>query len=234
MERSCVDCLNQNCLIKKNITNPKVQEFAERKRTMNLQKGKDIVVEGTNVQGLFFIYEGIVNVYKTGINGKEQVLRFSKSGEVIGYRGFGSNDQYQIGAECMSDAVMCFFSNAILEEMFLTIPQVTYDFMRFYAEELGRSETKVQKFAQMTVREKVIDTLLYMHRKFGETNGYLNLQLSRKEIAGYAGTTNEQVIRVITALEKEGIVEKKVKRIVIKDLDSLKKEITENNFFLSS
>ena len=234
MERSCVDCLNQNCLIKKNITNPKVQEFAERKRTMNLQKGKDIVVEGTNVQGLFFIYDGIVNVYKTGINGKEQVLRFSKSGEVIGYRGFGSNDQYQIGAECMSDAVMCFFSNAILEEMFLTIPQVTYDFMRFYAEELGRSETKVQKFAQMTVREKVIDTLLYMHRKFGETNGYLNLQLSRKEIAGYAGTTNEQVIRVITALEKEGIVEKKVKRIVIKDLDSLKKEITENNFFLSS
>lgn len=230
----CLECTNETCLIKRNIANPKVREFSEKKRVTRVSKNKDFITEGTPTQGLFFVYDGIVSVYKTGIQGKEQIIRFSTNGDVIGFRGYGVHPEYQMGAVSLTDANLCFFSNDLLESTFLNIAELTLDFMKFYAEELDRSETKVRKFSQMTVREKVIDTLLYINRKFGQKNGYLALQLSRKEIAGFAGTTDEQVTRTISALEKEHLIIKQVKKIGIVDLELLKKEISEHNFFLSS
>jgi CRP-like cAMP-binding protein len=84
----------------------------------------------------------------------------------------------------------------------------------------------------MTVRERVIDTLLYIHRKFGELNGFLNLPLSRKEYADYAGTREEQVIRIFSTLKKEGLITAKGKKIGIVNVNFLKKEIDEHNYFL--
>lgn len=234
MAGDCMTCENMSCLIKHSISNEKVQQFSVKKRVMKVAKNRNFVTEGTTVQGLFFVYDGIVNVYKTGINGKEQILRFSQDGDVIGFRGYATHPEYQIGALTLKETTLCFFSNEILEDTFLSIPELTLDFMKFYAEELDRSETKVRKFSHMTVREKVIDTLLYLNRKFGQLNGYLSLQLSRKEIAGFAGTTDEQVTRVITALEKEGLLIKRVKKVGIPDVEKLKNEISDHNFFLSS
>ena len=104
--------------------------------------------------------------------------------------------------------------------------------MSFYSEELNRSETKVRKFAQMTVREKVIDALLYINRKFGQTSGQLNFQLSRKQMADFTGTTDEQVTRVFSTLKKENLILSNGKKIGINDIKVLKKEIHEHNYFL--
>ena len=119
--------------------------------------------------------------------------------------------------------------------MLHTIPSLTYEFMLFYAEELNRSETKVKTIAQMTVREKVIDSLLYIHRKFKENpKGFINIQLSRKEIADFAGTTEEQVIRTISSLKKDKLIQTQGKKINISDLTNLRKEISEHNYFIDS
>lgn len=234
MITDCLVCSNADCLIKRNISNPLVLEASEKKRVMKVKKNKQFITEGTMVSGLFFIYSGVVKVSKTGLNDKEQILRFSKNGEPIGYRGYGSDSEYQIGSVVLEDSILCFFSLSMLDELFRTVPNLTFDFMRFFSDELVKSEDKVRKIAQMTVREKVIDALLYINRKFAQKNGALGLKLSRKDIAGYAGTTEEQVIRVISSLDKEEILAKRGKQLVILNLDKLKQEISEHNFYLSS
>ena len=49
-------------------------------------------MEGAPVNGLFFILKGKVKVFRTGINGREQIVRFAKEGEIIGHRGFGTEE----------------------------------------------------------------------------------------------------------------------------------------------
>ena len=208
--------------------------FSDNTRVIKIKQNQDFIIEGTMVQGLFLIKEGIVKITKTGLNGREQILRLSKQGEIVGYRGFGTNTEYQIGAHSLTDCELYFYPNNLLEEALKTKIELTHNFMLFYAQELNNSETKVRKFAQMTVREKVIDSLLYIHRKFGQDSQFLNLQLSRKDLAAMAGTTDEQVIRVISALEQEKIICKSGKKTGIIDLQNLKKEIAEHNFFISS
>lgn len=232
---TCNICLNENCLIKKNISSKLMQEMVTEKNTIVCKKNQHFILEGAPINGLFFIQKGKAKVLKTGIYGKEQILRLVNDGEIIGHRGFGSQKKYSISASTIEDSVLCNFSNEMLNEMLHKIPSLTYDLMIFYAEELNRSENKIKTISQMTVREKVIDSLLYMHRKFGENpKSFLNIQLSRREIANFTGTSSEQVIRTISSLKKEGLITTQGKKISITNIQELKKEIAEHNYFLSS
>lgn len=230
----CISCPNDNCLIKKHCKDEAAQKKLEQKNTILCRKTQNIIIEGSPIHSLYFVQKGKVKVLNTGINGREQILRIANQGEMIGQRGFSTSQQYPIGAIAIEDSTICSFSITIIQELLQKIPSLSYDFMLFYAEELNRSETKVRMFAHMTVREKVIDALLYMNRKFGQKDGYLLIKLSRKEIADFAGTTEEQVIRVISALKKDKLLQATGKKIGITNVESLRREIDEHHFFIQS
>ena len=229
---SCGICENKNCLINRNLSNFKDSQFINNKNNIKCKKGQQFIIEGAPVNGLFFILKGTVKVFRTGINGREQIVRFAKEGEIIGHRGFGTEEYYSIGAIALEDVVLCYFSKDDLQEALLENPKFAYSMMLFYANELNRSESKVKSISQMTVRERVIDTLLYIYRKFGNLRGFLNLSLSRKEYADYAGTTEEQVIRIFSTLKKEKLITAQGKKIGITNVQNLKNEISEHNYFL--
>ncbi|WP_299058885.1 Crp/Fnr family transcriptional regulator [uncultured Polaribacter sp.] len=226
-------CKNENCLVHK-YQKLLLNNLESDRTLLKTKKGQQFIIEGAPVNGLFFIKKGIVKVFRTGINGKEQIVRFANDCEIIGHRGFGTQEYYSIGATTLKDTELYYFSKEYLQKLLLDNPSFSYDMMLFYANELNRSESKVKSISQMTVRERVIDTLLYINRKFGELKGYLNLPLSRKEYADYAGTTEEQVIRIFSLLKKEGLITAKGKKIGITNLQNLKNEISEHNFYLDS
>ena len=231
----CVACENKNCLIKKNITNPNIKKYIHEKHNIKCKKSQQFIMEGAPAHGLYFVRKGQVKVVKTGIYGREQIVRFVNEGEIIGHRGFGTGKTYPIGALAIKETHLCNFTDEILMKMLHEIPNLTFDLMLFYSEELNRSETKVLKFAQMTVREKVIDSFLYINRKFGQSEeGFFKIQLSRKDFADFAGTTEEQVIRIISSLRKENLIITEGKKLGISNVPLLKKEISEHNFFLDS
>ncbi|WP_445736640.1 Crp/Fnr family transcriptional regulator [Mariniflexile sp.] len=231
---SCIACENMDCLIKRNLDDLEDFRLIGEKNNLRCKKGQQFIMEGAPVNGLFFILKGKVKVFRTGINGREQIVRFAKEGEIIGHRGFGTEEYYSIGAIALEDTKLCYFSKINLQEALLNNSKFAYDFMLFYANELNRSESKVKSISQMTVRERIIDTILYLNRKFGNTNGFLNLPLSRKEYADYAGTAEEQVIRVFSALKKEKLISAKGKKIGITNIQLLKNEISEHNYYLDS
>ncbi|MEO9571829.1 MAG: Crp/Fnr family transcriptional regulator [Polaribacter sp.] len=229
----CEVCKKNQCMIHR-YSNQLLLESVSKNTVLKCKKGQQFIIEGAPVNGLFFIKKGTVKVFRTGINGREQIVRFAKDCEIIGHRGFGTQEYYSIGAIALQDTELYYFSKEHLQKVLLENPKFSYEMMLFYANELNRSENKVKSISQMTVRERVIDTLLYIHRKFGDLRGFLNLPLSRKEYADYAGTTEEQVIRIFSTLKKEGLIISQGKKIGINNIQLLKKEISEHNYFLDS
>lgn len=226
----CETCVNANCFIKRHIDKVDIKRYIDQKHTIVCKKSQQFIIEGAPVHGLYFIYKGKAKIVKTGINGREQIVRLTKEGDAIGFRGFGTSKRYLIGAYALEESVLCNFGTETLMKMLHNIPEITFDLMLFYAEELNKSENNVRKIAHMSVRERVIDTLLYIQRKFGQTDGFLNIELSRKEISDFAGTTEEQVIRVISSLKKEGLIKAKGKQLGIVKVDQLKKEIFDHKY----
>lgn len=224
----CSVCSNTNCFIKKHLHLEKMQDFAIQKTHFSCKKGQQFMIEGAPIQGLYFIYSGKAKVLKTGIYGREQIVRLTKEGDTIGFRGFGTSNRYLVAASALEDTVLCNFSNEIMHNILKTIPEFTYALMLFYAEELNKSENNVKKIAQMNVRERVIDALLYLHRKFGDTTNTIDIVLSRRDIADFTGTTEEQVIRVISSLKKDLLIKTIGKKICLSNIEKMQQEIREH------
>ena len=226
----CNSCNNENCFIKKHLHLDKMKPFLDKKNSFLCKKSHQFIIEGAPMQGLYFIKKGKVKTIKTGINGRQQIVRFTKDGDTLGFRGFGTSKRYLIGAYALEDTDLCNFSNEVMLEILHTVPEFTYDLMLFYAEELNKSENNIRKIAHMNVRERVIDSLLYIHRKFGQTDGTIDIALSRKEIADFAGTTEEQVTRMISSLKKEQLIETTGKRIGLLNITKLRTEIMDHKY----
>lgn len=226
----CGSCSNERCFIKKHLHLPKMQSYIEKKHSFICKKGQQFIIEGAPIQGLYFVQQGKVKTVKTGINGREQIVRFTKSGDTVGFRGFGTRMRYLIGAYALEDTVLCNFSNEVMMDILKNVPEFTYDMMLFYAEELNKSENNIRKIAHMNVRERVIDSLLYIHRKFGQPKDLIELDLSRREIADFAGTTEEQVTRVISSLKRESLIKTEGKKIGIAQIQKLRSEIMEHQY----
>jgi CRP-like cAMP-binding protein len=229
---NCKLCTNENCLIRKNISEETIWPYLAKKNTFVCHKDQQFILEGAPVAGLYFIYRGCVKVFKQTANKDSQIIRFSKEGEIVGHRGFGTNYVYGISASALTDSVLCNFSSEVLIEMLHKSPPLMFDFMLFYADQLQKSEANAKRFAQMSVREKVINGLLFIGRKFGQTDGYINITLSRKDIADFAGTSTDQVIRVISALKKEELLIAKGKKLGIPDIVKFEAQLKETQYFL--
>lgn len=227
----CYTCPNENCFIKKHLHLEQMRQFILKKNSFVCKKTNQFITEGSPLQGLYFICSGKVKTVKTGINGREQIVRLTTNGDTIGFRGFGTSKRYLIGAYALEDTVLCNFSNETMLEILQKVPEFTYALMLFYADELNKSENNIRKIAHMNVRERVIDLLLYIHRKFGQINGLIDIELSRKEIADFAGTTEEQAIRILSSLKKEMLIKTVGKRIGILAIPQLRAEIMEHKYF---
>lgn len=228
----CPSCSNENCLIKKHSQADAIQPYLKQKNMFTCRDGQQFILEGAPVSGLYFIYSGYVKVYKQTASNDSQIIRFLREGEIVGHRGFGTNYVYGISASALSDTVLCNFSSEVLIEMLHKAPPLMFDFMLFYADQLQKSEANAKRFAQMNVREKVINGLLFIHRKFGQSEGSINIVLSRKDIADFAGTTTDQVIRVISALKKEGLLMATGKKLGITDVPKFESQLSETQYFL--
>jgi CRP-like cAMP-binding protein len=225
---SCITCKNEHCLIKQ--CSPEwIKIIDVKKNQSRYKKGENIIREGDPVHGIYFILSGKVKVITTGLNEKQQIVRLANDGHILGHRGF-AGDVYPIGAISMDDSLICFVENETLDEMFMSNPKFTFALMMFYSHELRKVEQRIKNIAQMNTREKVAEALLYLIEIFGlGEQQELNIFLSREDIAALAGTNAEQIIRQLTDFEKEKIISKKGKKIIILDQEELKKAIRQIN-----
>lgn len=213
----CTACKNCSCFIKQ--CGPDWLSLMSQAKNQSIYKsGRNIIVEGQPVFGIYFVQHGKVKVISTSLDGKEQVVRLAADGHILGHRGYG-NETYPIGAVAMTDSVICFFDNNILYDAFMANPKFTYHLMMFYSKELRKVEQRIKFFAQMTVMEKVAFALLYIMETFGldKDEQSLSIPLPRQEIASIAGTTADQVSRQITLLKSEQAIGTSGKKIIIKN-----------------
>ncbi len=191
------------------------------------KKGESLFEEGGYPKALYVVYKGIVKIHKYGTNGKEQITRLASAGDLIGYRSILNEEQYSASASAVEET--CLFK--IPSDAFITLIKENSDFalkvMKMLAEDLRNAEKQVIDMAQKSVREKVAEALILLSDKFGvnEHTAALNSILTRKEIGDIAGVTTESAIRTISDFNKEQIIEIEGKRILIKDVTKLQREI---------
>jgi len=187
-------------------------------KTFQVKKGEKVISEGDQVNGIYFVYEGVFKVHKKW-GDKELIVRFADKGAIIGHRGLGTkNSIYPISATALEASVFCFMDLDFFNATLKVNTEFMYSLLMFFADELQNSERKMRNLAHMPVKGRVAQSLFSLEEQFGSTaDGMLNIVLSRQDLASYAGATYETVFRTINDLVNSKILTLEGKKIIIKD-----------------
>jgi len=222
MKKNDSSCDIQTCFLCKN-TLPEWQlAIKSHRKNFIVKKGEVLIKEGDPVTGVYFVTSGTVKVHKHW-GDKELILRFANAGAILGHRGISSqNMAYPISATALEKTSLCYVDI----EFFKTTLKVNHDFayslLMFYADELQTSEKKMRELALMSVKSRLAVAILNLRNQFGlSEGGFLNLALSRQDLAAYTGATYETVFRTMNELLAEKLIHIKDKMIGILDESGL-------------
>lgn len=195
--------------------------IAAHRTNFKVAKGEVIFSEDQEVKGIYFVYEGTVKVHKHW-GDKELILRFAKKGNIIGHRGLGKDLVYPVSATAIEPTTLCYVDLHFFESSLKVNHDFLYELMHFFASELKESERNMRNLAHMTVKGRIAQALLTMEEKFGCGNdGFINLSISRQDLASFAGTTYETVFRVLNEFTEEKLILVEGKQIAISNKPGL-------------
>ncbi len=194
------------------------------KSSLFYKRGEIIYHEGGRINGFYCIHNGIIKVYKTGIDGKEQIIRFAKRGEIIGYRSILSNELACTTAKIIEDSLLCYISSDILFSLVKNNGNFSMEIMKLTCKELGEANAYITDIAQKTVRERLAEVLIHLKDNFGlDGDQVLQISLTREELANIVGTATESVIRLLSEFKNDGLIELNGRKIKIINTRSLTK-----------
>lgn len=197
--------------------------FSANKSCMSYKKGQIIFNEGGHPLGLFCVNDGKVKLEHTGMDGKEQIVRMAKGGDVLGYRALLSSERYNASAVALDDTNVCFVPKETFFNVLKSNPTLSLEIIKMLSTELRKAEQTITDIAQKPVRERMAEALLFLKETYGyEADGKtIDVVLSREDIANLVGTATETAIRLLSEFKKDGIVESAGKKIRIINTEKL-------------
>ncbi|HKH63120.1 MAG TPA: Crp/Fnr family transcriptional regulator [Flavitalea sp.] len=221
MKRSKHDCDLKSCFFCKLCLKEWLPAIDANRQTFNVRKGETLFEEGDKVTGVYFVYAGKVKVHKKW-GDKELIVRFANQGAIVGHRGLGNDTVYPVSATAIEPATVCFIDLPFFLTTLRVNHEFTYQLMMFFAEELQVSERKMRNLAHMSVKGRLAQSLLTLKERFGvSSDGFIDIVLSRQDLASFAGTTYETVFRIMNELINDNIIGVAGKNIAITDPEKL-------------
>jgi CRP/FNR family transcriptional regulator, polysaccharide utilization system transcription regulator len=163
-----------------------------------------------------------VKVFKIGSSGKEQIIRFARTGDALGYRALLVGETYNASASALEDSHICFIRKETVFEIFKTNNNFSFSLLKLLSRDLEDVENKMVKLAQKPVRDRLAEALLILRETYGtDKQENINISLSREDFANIVGTATETVIRLLAEFKKENLIATKGKKIKIINLDEL-------------
>ena len=181
--------------------------IASTKRSHEYRKGDIIFREGGSAAGLYCVHRGRIKVIKTGDDGKEQIVRLVKDGDVLCLRAVLADSCYTTSAIALDTCVVCFVPRADCLRLLQSNSQFAHSVMKALASALSEAETRMLQLAYKPVRERLALALLLLQDTFQQPGpAPFSMAISREDLASLVGTAKETAIRLLSDFKEAGII----------------------------
>jgi CRP-like cAMP-binding protein len=220
----CDKCAMETGAIFKHLTRDEIDMINFEKEFRQYRRGEVLYNEGSRISGFYCVNKGIIKVFKTGFDGKEQIIRFAKPGDIIAYRSVLSNEPACTSAKVIEECQVCFIPSEILIKLVKTNSSFAHELLKLACHELGEANSFITDIAQKTVRERLAEIILLLVNDFGlDEQDFLQISLTREELANIVGTATESVIRLLSEFKSDKLVELNGRKIKILNKKGLEK-----------
>ena len=142
IEKNLLSVFNEN-YFKESLSAEDFSKYQNARKQVSVHKGELLFDEHENAQGVYFISKGTLKLSKSGVYGKDQILRFIKEGDLVGYRSLLIGEDFQAKAEAMSDVEASFLPGDVFIHLLEVDPKLSFAMLQKFAYELGESSNTI-------------------------------------------------------------------------------------------
>lgn len=184
---------------------------------MPFDRNAEIYGEGEPADYIYKVVSGSVRAYRVLNDGRRQITAFYLPGDVFGIE---SGEDHGQSAEAIDRATILVVRRASVFNMAESNGDVARHLWSATAEELKRSQDHALLLIK-TAKERLAAFLLDMAARVAG-KGFLELPMSRQDIADYLGLTIETVSRTLTTLSENSTIQLLAsRRIVLRNRSGL-------------
>ncbi|MDQ0197555.1 Crp/Fnr family transcriptional regulator [Neobacillus ginsengisoli] len=193
------------------------------------KKQSHVFLQGDPLENVYFIYDGKIKVYKSDVNGKEQIVAIMKKGEMFPHVGFFRKGDYPAYAEVLESSTLIAVPISKFEAVLIDNPELCIKVFRVLGEKIVDLQNRLEEQILNNTYEQIVKLLIRIGQKHGKEleDGtiLLKAEFTNKDLANMIGTTRETISRTLTKMKKDELIEVDVEGNMILDIETLMEEI---------
>jgi len=199
-----------------------LEAVSQRMFEQSIERGDMILLEDDPSEAIYFVVSGAVKVFKTSIEGKEQILCLLRAGESFNDVPILDGGPNLASAIAMTPIVLYGMTKSDIEELLQDNPRIAMNVIRVLSRKVRHFVSMVEDLSFRDVTSRVAKLLLeYATDHGGPEEGTHRPRLTQQEMAAMVGTAREVVGRSLKVLEEEGAIRMDRHRIVVTNRKAL-------------
>lgn len=223
-QQSCNDCVLFSLCFAQDIT----PEERERLNDVihprhGVHRNAHLHHGGQTARQLTVLRSGSIKAYELSREGDELVTGFYLPGDVVGLDAF-STGHHAGSAVALEECRLCEIPVADFQKMLGESPRLNQVMLRLLAEEIAETRKLLLVVGRLDARTRVALFLLSLSRRLERRQldpDLFRLSMDRRDIANYLGLTIETISRTLSALQRDGVIHIRGKKVRILDRPAL-------------
>ena len=192
----------------------KLDSFRPYFNELRLEKGVHLLSEGSRTDSLYFIVSGLIKVYKTSSNGKEQVLHIAPPGDSLNDVSLFDQGPNAAGMVSLTPVVMYSIKKDDIFRILRENPPIMMNVIRALAMRIRRDSKLLEDLSSSQVLARLAKLFL---GRYGGEELTAGLNLTQKDMASLVGSSREMVNRSLKVLEDMGGIRLSRRKVFILD-----------------
>jgi CRP-like cAMP-binding protein len=200
------------------------QVLEKNSKVLRLKKKKILYKRNEHPRGVYILLKGKIKIYQINADGSTQILFIYTSGEVFGYRPILSESKHPVSAAAIEDCELVFIDKKKFLQVLNLSKELSQQLLKSVNHEFTVLVNRFTVFAQKGVKERLALSLLLLNEKFKLPNQLAyesEIKLNRTDLANYAATSLENLVRTLKTFEQKKIIRTIGKSIFIDDFHQL-------------
>lgn len=217
---NCKTCVYRKLLFD-SLTDAEHEIINSARREYVFNRGEVIRKEGDLIESFLYLRKGLVKLYKTDKNGKDQILSINKPTDFINLLSIFSNSTYKYSISAIEQTYVC---DVELPALLEVIGNNTNFAMRVLNRISRISDEIIEnrfEINQKQVKGRVAHIILFLADNIYKKHTF-RMPITRREVGELISMTTENTIRTFSEFKKDGIVSFDGKVITIEDYNRLR------------
>ena len=183
---------------------------------LKYKKGENILKQGSQFSHIVFLSKGIVKFNYENEFGKNFILTIVNSPKLIGGINVFNDATNMFSIVAIEESVACLIDINVLKNLALKNSLLTMKLIEYASSTFKDSILNFISLAHKQVNGRVADLIIYLSEKVYKEKDFA-MTLTRKELAEFAGCSQENIIHTLRRFHKEGVINTNGKRNKILD-----------------